>query len=147
MNLLARLSYGFPAGLRKTLGRQVKALNAERRLAREIDEFALAGEAKGALPDFLIIGAPKCGTSWLSHALRRQPGIFVVPDEIEYFSSRVDRPLDWYLAQFRNAPRTTQFWYPALRRCSARRAPAIAACRQGASSWSTGCSPMRASFL
>ena len=101
MNLLARLSYGFPSGLRKTLRRQVKALNSERRLAREIDEFAHAG-ARGPLPDFLIIGAPKCGTSWLSHVLRRQPGVFVVPDEIEYFSSRVDRPLDWYLAQFRN---------------------------------------------
>ena len=37
-------------------------------------------------PDFIIIGAPKCGTSWLQRALAQHPNIVMVPDEIEYFS-------------------------------------------------------------
>jgi hypothetical protein len=48
-------------------------------------------------PHFIIIGAPKCGTSWLQGALGQHPNVIVVPDEIEYFSSNLDRyPLAWY---------------------------------------------------
>jgi hypothetical protein len=54
-------------------------------------------------PDFVIIGAPKCGTSWLQRALAQHPDIVMVPDEIEYFSSHLDLPLDWYLAHFASA--------------------------------------------
>ena len=52
-------------------------------------------------PDFLIIGAPKCGTSWLQGALGQHPNVIVVPDEIEYFSSKIkDHPIDWYFGLF-----------------------------------------------
>ena len=51
-------------------------------------------------PDFLIVGAPKCGTSWLQRALAQHPDIVVVPDEIEYFSSHLDFSLEWYLGHF-----------------------------------------------
>jgi hypothetical protein len=52
-------------------------------------------------PQFVIIGAPKCGTSWLQGALGQHPNIIVVPDEIEYFSSYIGKqPLEWYLDQF-----------------------------------------------
>jgi hypothetical protein len=52
-------------------------------------------------PDFIIIGAPKCGTSWLQGALGQHPNIIIVPDEIEYFSSNLHRhPLDWYVSLF-----------------------------------------------
>ena len=51
-------------------------------------------------PDFIIIGAPKCGTSWLQRALGQHPDILVVPDEIEYFSAHFDYPLEWYLNHF-----------------------------------------------
>lgn len=54
-------------------------------------------------PDFVIIGAPKCGTSWLQRALAQHPDIVMVPDEIEYFSSHLDLPLEWYLAHFASA--------------------------------------------
>jgi hypothetical protein len=70
----------------------------------------MAGIERGATrlahlprPDFIIIGAPKCGTSWLQRALAQHPDIVMVPDEIEYFSSHLDLPLDWYLAHFANA--------------------------------------------
>jgi hypothetical protein len=51
-------------------------------------------------PDFIIIGAPKCGTSWLQRALAQHPNIVTVPDEIEYFSMHLDYPLKWYLNHF-----------------------------------------------
>ena len=52
-------------------------------------------------PDFLIIGAPKCGTSWLQGALGQHPNVIVVPEEIEYFSSNFKKqPIEWYSSQF-----------------------------------------------
>ena len=38
------------------------------------------------LPDFLLIGAPKCGTSALHAALSRHPGLFLsTPKEPKFF--------------------------------------------------------------
>ena len=54
-------------------------------------------------PDFVIIGAPKCGTSWLQRVLAQHRDIVMVPDEIEYFSNHLDFPLGWYLAHFKRA--------------------------------------------
>jgi sulfotransferase family protein len=59
-------------------------------------------------PDFIIIGAPKCGTSWLQRALGQHPGILMVPDEIEYFSMHLDYPLEWYLNHFARAAKATR---------------------------------------
>jgi sulfotransferase family protein len=57
---------------------------------------------KGTLPYpcFIIVGAPKCGTSWLRGALDQHPDILMVPDEVEYFSDFLDRPVEWYLDHF-----------------------------------------------
>ena len=39
-------------------------------------------------PNFLGIGAPKCGTTWLSEVLRKHPEIFVAHGkELVYFAS------------------------------------------------------------
>lgn len=51
-------------------------------------------------PDFIIVGAPKCGTSWLQGALRHHPNVIMVPDEIEYFSLHLDLPFAWYCEHF-----------------------------------------------
>jgi hypothetical protein len=41
----------------------------------------------GRIPDFLIIGAQKCGTSWLHHQLRQADGIYMREDkDHEHFS-------------------------------------------------------------
>jgi hypothetical protein len=50
-------------------------------------------------PDFLIIGAPKAGTSWLKRALRRHGDIFGPDGEVRYFSHALDRPVEAYLAE------------------------------------------------
>lgn len=54
-------------------------------------------------PDFVILGAMKCGTSTLATQLRAQPGIFVTdPKEPNYFSDDevFARGPDWYASLF-----------------------------------------------
>jgi hypothetical protein len=55
------------------------------------------------LPDFIIIGAMKAGTTSLWEQLRAHPQVYM-PDlkELQFFSNpgRLDRDLDWYRRQF-----------------------------------------------
>jgi sulfotransferase family protein len=101
-----RLEFTSFRDLRKRYRRTIGQLREERRLRREIDEVLSKGSSDFILPDFLIIGAPKCATSWLQSALNQHPQVRMVPDEIEFFSSHIDRPLQWYLAHFKEL--TTQ---------------------------------------
>ncbi len=58
------------------------------------------------LPDFLIIGAMKCGTSTLQAQLAAQPQVFMTtPKEPNYFSDDdvYDQGPDWYAALFDQA--------------------------------------------
>lgn len=60
-----------------------------------------------ALPDFLLIGAMKCGTSTLAAQLAAQPGVFMAtPKEPEFFSEDANfaRGQGWYEALFDAAP-------------------------------------------
>ncbi len=60
-----------------------------------------------ALPDFLIIGAMKCGTSTLQAQLAAQPGVFMTtPKEPNFFSDDAiyARGLGWYEGLFDAAP-------------------------------------------
>ena len=63
--------------------------------------------------DFIGIGAPKCGTTWLSAQLEAHPQIGFAPDkEVYYFADTIarriagqelrcfDRGVDWYHKQF-----------------------------------------------
>jgi len=59
------------------------------------------------LPDFLIIGAMKCGTSTLAAQLGAQEGLFMTtPKEPNYFSDDAvfAKGPDWYAALFSEAP-------------------------------------------
>ncbi len=59
----------------------------------------------GRLPDFLIIGAQKAGTSWLHARLREQPGLWLPADkDYEYFSYPGATPPEAYRARFADAP-------------------------------------------
>lgn len=58
------------------------------------------------VPDFIIIGAAKAGTTTLYHYLTRHPSIFMsVPKEPTYFArdERFNRGEDWYLSLFQDA--------------------------------------------
>ncbi|AOW99363.1 hypothetical protein BJP34_07740 [Moorena producens PAL-8-15-08-1] len=54
------------------------------------------------LPNFLIIGAQKAGTTWLSHNLKEHPEVFIPSDEIHYFNKRynLNQGLEWYKQHF-----------------------------------------------
>ena len=59
-----------------------------------------------SLPDFLIIGAMKCGTTTLAEQLGLQPGIFMAtPKEPNFFSDDdvYARGMDWYQHLFATA--------------------------------------------
>lgn len=53
------------------------------------------------LPNFIIIGAQKAGTTWLAKCLGEHPDVFV-PEikEIYYFDRYYDKGQDWYEAYF-----------------------------------------------
>ena len=55
----------------------------------------------GTLPDFVIIGAQKSGTSSLYHLLSQHPYIRpAVRKELHYFSVFFDRGTEWYRSCF-----------------------------------------------
>jgi hypothetical protein len=55
------------------------------------------------LPDFIVAGASKAGTTWLSRCLGAHPEVFVALHPTEYFSYRFDRGLNWYEGFFSEA--------------------------------------------
>ncbi len=66
-------------------------------------------------PDFLVVGAEKCGTTWLADMLRQHPDVFIpVEKEVHYFNRRFsdfpeienfnfDKPIEWYFEFFAGA--------------------------------------------
>lgn len=56
----------------------------------------------GPLPDFLIIGVQKCGTSWLAHLLRQHPEVYISDGEVHFFDKvhNVRKGTDWYRKHF-----------------------------------------------
>ena len=54
------------------------------------------------LPNFLIIGAQKSGTSWLAANLRQHPDVFMPKDEIHYFDKSYNfrQGISWYKQHF-----------------------------------------------
>lgn len=57
----------------------------------------------GGLPDFVIIGAAKCGTNAVATELRRHPDVFMADEEQHFFDREWDRGLDWYRQRFARA--------------------------------------------
>lgn len=55
------------------------------------------------LPNFLIIGAQKGGTTWLRSMLRQHPDVFMPRAEVHYFNSKKNYPKGraWYESHFR----------------------------------------------
>ena len=50
----------------------------------------------GRLPDFIVVGATKAGTTSLSANLRLHPRIFMPPREVKFFNDNFHRGLSWY---------------------------------------------------
>jgi hypothetical protein len=57
-----------------------------------------------ALPNFLVIGALRSGTTSLARQLGAHPDVFVAPQkEVRFFNRYYDRGVDWYQRQFADA--------------------------------------------
>ncbi len=70
------------------------------------DATRAASAPPGRLPDFLIIGAAKAGTTTLYRRLQRHPQVFMPDDkEPEFFLDRWDRGIEWYRGLFADAER------------------------------------------
>lgn len=58
-------------------------------------------EIRPRLPDVLVAGVPKAGTSTLAHWLGAHPDVFLPPEkEVHYFDERTRDGLDWYRQRF-----------------------------------------------
>jgi len=57
---------------------------------------------QGRLPDFLIIGAQKAGTTWLTVQLQAHSDVYMPAEETHFFDhpDRYARGLQWYAEQF-----------------------------------------------
>jgi hypothetical protein len=66
-----------------------------------------ASTPEATLPiDFLVLGAQKCGTTWIHHVLSQHPQVFIpAAKELHFFNkaSAPGRGLGWYAAQFADA--------------------------------------------
>jgi Sulfotransferase domain len=83
---------------------EILRLKTDLRAARR-RERVQTGPVTGALPDFLIIGAPKCGTTSLYYLLTRHPHVKpAAAKELHFFSSHFDLGIQWYRRCF---PRPT----------------------------------------
>lgn len=78
----------------KGIKQELFLLEQQLRAVRERDETY---PETGALPDFAIIGAPKCGTTFLYHLLSKhshvEPAAFKEP---HFFDSFFDKGIEWY---------------------------------------------------
>jgi hypothetical protein len=94
------------AGIRQTtdIADQVRArlpMPARRRLARWRVAARRPTSSLRTLPDVLIIGAQRCGTSSLYKYLGQHPAVSPsIRKEIEYFSTRYTEGLGWYRSHF-----------------------------------------------
>lgn len=55
------------------------------------------------LPDFVIIGAPKCATTWLTSNLIAQPEVHMPSSELHFFNRNYAKGLSWYSSHFHGA--------------------------------------------
>jgi hypothetical protein len=77
-----------------------------RRRLRAVKEQRAEGDPEiGALPDFVVIGASKCGTSFLYHLLIQHPHVEpAAAKELHFFDYLFDEGTEWYRRCF-PAPR------------------------------------------
>ena len=56
------------------------------------------------LPNYLVIGAARCGTTWLAKNLTQHPEIFMHSKKaLHFFENDYDKGIDWYEQKFNNA--------------------------------------------
>lgn len=77
-----------PMPVRKSVRSGLNA--AKRRIARKT----------GTLPDFVVVGGQKCGTTSVYHYLKQNPYFHFPPKEIGFFTHQVSDDIGWYRSHF-----------------------------------------------
>ena len=62
----------------------------------------MGSDSAGPLPEFVIVGAMKAGTTSLAGNLKQHPRIFMPRREVRFFNEHWHRGVDWYRAHFRD---------------------------------------------
>jgi len=58
---------------------------------------------KNILPNFLVVGLQRTGTTWLYEVLKTHPNVFLpYVKEVHYYDNNYDKGVDWYQSFFRN---------------------------------------------
>ncbi|MGF1588757.1 MAG: sulfotransferase domain-containing protein [Pleurocapsa sp.] len=88
--------------LARTLNSSKKLLTNKKELARVlISPYTLLTSSLRSMPDFIIIGAAKCGTSSLYKYLTQHPKIkSAFQKEPSFFNTYFDKGLTWYRSNF-----------------------------------------------
>lgn len=72
-----------------------------------VEGFLLACNEKKPKPSFIVVGAQRCGTTWLHENLNVHPEVFLPEQkEVNYFSDiggNWEKGFEWYLMQFSQA--------------------------------------------
>ncbi len=63
-----------------------------------------SGGGTGRLPDFVVVGPPRTGTTWLYRALRGHVGLPQGYKETDFFTRNYSKGLDWYRSLFAECP-------------------------------------------
>ena len=99
-----KLPRGYPKGVRGQRPRGLKALlppSLKGRIRRGIIAYGHATSAMRVLPDFIVIGAQRCGTSSLHACLAGHPAILMTRiKEVRYFDIHHGFPTSWYRGYF-----------------------------------------------
>lgn len=63
--------------------------------------FTISSSEKLTLPNFIGIGAPRSGTTWIYEMLRSHPSVFMSNEkELEYFNFNFHKGISWYAKYF-----------------------------------------------
>ncbi|MGC9502458.1 tetratricopeptide repeat protein [Baaleninema sp.] len=78
---------------------------SKREILKRYPHLSPETSLKSPHPDFIVIGAQKCGTTSLYYYLNEHPNLFLsLNKEIHFWSINYDKGLDWYLAHFPPVP-------------------------------------------
>jgi len=58
------------------------------------------------IPNYLIIGVQKGGTTSAQYTFSKHPEIFIAPGEMHYFDNKYSKGLNWYKSQFPKGKKT-----------------------------------------
>jgi hypothetical protein len=78
---------------------------ARRSVRRVSDAFGQATKERRVLPDFLIVGSQRCGTTTLFRTLVQHPAVLppTLRKGVHYFDLSYDKDLSWYRGRFPTA--------------------------------------------